>query len=96
MTIGSDLGLVETHLDKINHYVLPQALSLKEKVDSGKTLNDFDIEFLGEVMEYHKSVLRTFDHHPELNMLSAQLSALYTHIVERGAENESPNKQDPQ
>lgn len=88
MTIGPDLGLVETHLDKINHVVLPQALSLKEKVDEGSRLNDFDIEFLEEVMEYHKFVLRTFDHHPELQHLSAQLSALYNHIVEQGAQNE--------
>ncbi|VUD48001.1 hypothetical protein TDB9533_01142 [Thalassocella blandensis] len=88
MTLGPDLGLVETHLDKINHVVLPQALSLKMKVDDGARLNEFDIEFLEEVMEYHKTVLRTFDHHPELKQLSSQLSSLYTHIVEQGTQNE--------
>ncbi len=88
MTIGSDLGIIEVHLEKINHFILPQAFSLKDKVDQGQKLNDFDLEFLEEVFEYHRNVSRTFDHHPEFKSLTTQLSALYTHIVEKGADNE--------
>lgn len=88
MAIGTDLGLVEAHLDKINHFILPEAIALKQKADRGEALNDFDLEFLEEVMEYHKSVLRTFEHHEELKSLSAQLSALYNHIVAQASSNE--------
>ncbi|MFT5082994.1 MAG: hypothetical protein ACI9Y1_001031 [Lentisphaeria bacterium] len=86
-TAHNDLGMIEVHLHKITNMLIPHALTLKTKVDKGSRLNDFDIEFLEEVFEYHRTVMRDFEKHPEYEHLIIQLSMLYTHIVELGTDN---------
>ena len=44
-----DTGVITVMLERLNSQRLPRALALKEKVDNGERINDFDIAFLDEV-----------------------------------------------
>jgi hypothetical protein len=43
---SKDAGLIQVLAERLETQRLPRALALKEKVDRGATLDEFDIEFL--------------------------------------------------
>lgn len=65
---------------------LPRALALKEKVDHGVPLNDWDTAFLSEVLETARKFKPLVDQHPEYQGLYAQAAHLYMEITEKGLE----------
>jgi len=62
---SNDEGLIQVLAERLERRRLPRALSLKEKVDRGETLNEFDIEFLEEVFKDAQSVHTLLERHPE-------------------------------
>ena len=46
-----DAGVAQTLLDRMSNQRLPRALELKEKVDAGETLGEYDLNFLEEVFK---------------------------------------------
>lgn len=46
---SKDAGLIQVLAERMESQRLPRALSLKEKVDQGETLDDFDIKFLEDI-----------------------------------------------
>ena len=46
---SKDAGLIQVLAERMKTQRLPRVLSLKEKVEQGETLNEFDIHFLEEV-----------------------------------------------
>lgn len=45
-TRDKDLGVIQVLLSRLNTFRMPQALKLKEKVDAGERLSEYDIQFL--------------------------------------------------
>jgi hypothetical protein len=83
-----DAGVIQTLLDRLNSQRLPFALSLKEKVDQGGTLSDYDIRKLEEVFADTQTLQPMLDRHPEYQALVAQLLHLYKEILDKATENE--------
>ena len=85
---SKDAGLIQVLAERLETQRLPRALSIKEKVDRGETLDEFDIEFLEEVFKDAQSVRSLVDRHPEWQELAGKLVQLYKEITDKALENE--------
>ena len=88
-----DNGVLEVLMQRLNKQRLPHALALETKVDKGEVLNDFDIEFLLEVLRDVRRVKPIYDRHPDYQPILIKLINLYTHIITRAAANEAKTNQ---
>ena len=66
---------------------LPRALALKEKVDHGEPLSDWDTAFLVDVLADARRFKPLVDQHPEFQALYARTAHLYMEITEKGLQN---------
>ena len=83
-----DDGVIAVLLERFNVQRLPRVLQLKEKVDSGEKLNDFDIAFLEEVFKGASEIFPIADRHPEYQDLMAKAIRLHHEITEQALKNE--------
>ena len=81
-------GLAVALIERFEHWILPTALDVKAKVDRGDNLNDFDIEFLENVLKDAAEVKPYVDRAPEYQALYARAVGLYGEITEKALENE--------
>jgi hypothetical protein len=88
-----DAGVIQTLLERLNSQRLPLALALKEKVDHGEKLSDYDIskleEIFADVQTAQPFVERQLKIHPQSQSLVASLLHLYKEILDKATENES-------
>lgn len=85
---SKDAGLIEVLAKRLEQQRLPKALALKEKVDGGETLNEFDIQFLEDVFRDAQQVGDLVERHPEWHELAAKMIHLYKEITDKALENE--------
>ncbi len=83
-----DDGLIFVLMERFEKIRLPRALSLKEKVDGGAVLDDYDIAFLEEVFSDSNKIKPLLDRHPEYQELATRVLTLYGEITEKALENE--------
>ena len=84
-----DAGVTQVLLDRLNNQRLPHALELKEKVDAGESLGEYDLRFLDEVFHDTQTIHPLVDRHPECQQLVARMVHLYKEILEKALENEN-------
>jgi hypothetical protein len=84
----SELALIVTTLDRLRTQRLPRALAIKEKVDAGATLDQFDIDFLADIFRDTSFTRSVVDTHPEFEDIVARITHLYHEITERALANE--------
>ena len=82
-----DAGIIEVLLERFERQRLPRALALKEKVDKGEVLDDWETSYLEEVLEDAQQVKTLIDRHPEYQKLYTQAVHLYKEITEKALEN---------
>jgi hypothetical protein len=83
-----DAGTIQVLLNRLNDQRLPHALSLKEKVDRGEQLDDFDIQFLKDVFADAQGAIGLAGKNPEFQPLVARLMGLYSEITSKAVENQ--------
>ncbi|MCU0808923.1 MAG: hypothetical protein MUC53_13680 [Candidatus Contendobacter sp.] len=83
-----DAGVLAVLIERLESQRLPRALALKEKVDQGGRLDDFDIAFLEEVFSDSQEVQPLMERHPEHQGIAAKMMALYHDITEKALANE--------
>jgi len=86
-----DKGVIAALLQRFEHYRLPQAMRLKDKVDAGEHLSDADDEYLENLLKNTRQIMPLIDRHPEYQDLVTKAIGLYQHITEKGLENENKN-----
>ncbi len=88
-----DAGIIQTLLDRLNTQRLPLALALKERVDRGETLSEYDISKLEEILTDAQTIQplieRQLKIHPEHQNLVVSLMHLYKEILDKATENEN-------
>ena len=85
---SKDAGLIQVLATRLESQRLPRALSLKEKVDQGDTLDKYDLNFLEEVIDDANKIQPLLERHPEWQVLAAKIIHLYKEIAEKALENE--------
>ncbi len=83
-----DLGIAMAVLARFTEQRLPKALALKEKVDRGERLEEWDIAFLHEVLESSEQIKPFVDQHPDYQEIYARAASLYREITEKALANE--------
>lgn len=84
-----DTGVIEALLHRLNEFRLPRLLELKERVERGETLSEYDQQFLEQVLHDVHSIDSLIKRNPEIQPLIAKAIDLYHHIISKGLENET-------
>lgn len=87
-THSDDERALRALLVTFEKHALPRALDIKEKVDQGELLNDWDVAFLQEAIDAAKRAKPLVDRHPELQALYAHTVRLYDEITVQALTNE--------
>jgi hypothetical protein len=85
---AEDNGIIQVLLVQLADDRLPRTLRIKEKVDRGDRLNEFDLEYLDEVLDEAEQAQELSSDHPELRPLVSKLSDLYSEITAKALDNE--------
>lgn len=91
---SKDTGVMLALVERFQNERLPRALALKEKVDKGELLSDFDIAFLQEVFQDAKRIQPLVDQNPEWQEIAGRAVHLYKQIMDKALENESASSKD--
>jgi hypothetical protein len=87
--ISQDQGVIQVLLDRFNQQRLPRAIEMKEKVDRGEKLEEFDVTYLSSILEDIQQIRPLLDRHPEYEALVVKGLALYKEIVDKATQNEA-------
>ncbi len=85
---SQDAGVIAVLMERFEKQRLPRALSLKDKVDRGEVLDDFDLAFLEEVFADANTIKPLLDRHPDYHPLAARMMGLYKEITDKAMQNE--------
>ncbi len=85
----NDLGLIQVMLDELGKHTLPRTLDLKEKVDRGEPLDEFDQAFLEQALDFTTRIDSVMEDHTEYQALAARVSHLYHEITAKALQNAS-------
>jgi len=83
-----DAGVIQALLDRLNTQRLPRALAMKDKVNGGEPLSEYDLDYLKEVLKDATTLQPMIERHPEYQKLVAQVVHLYKEITDKATENE--------
>jgi uncharacterized small protein (DUF1192 family) len=83
-----DKGVAQVLMVRLETQRLPRALKLKEKVDRGERLSEFDTQFLKQATQEGREARKLAEKLPQYQEVVNRMAALYEEIARKGAENE--------
>lgn len=86
--ISAEDGVLVALEERLVKFRLPRALDIKEKVDRGEPLDQWDTEFLEKVLTDVQDVLPLIEQKPDLQAIYVRVVHLYKEITDKALENE--------
>lgn len=86
--ISHDTGVLAALVERLEKRRIPRALDIKEKVDRGELLDEWDTEYLKKIIADAQDALEFVDDHPDYQELYARVADLYEDITSKALENE--------
>jgi hypothetical protein len=83
-----DAGVIQTLVERLNSQRLPMALAMKDRVDQGESLSQYDISKLEDVFADAQTIQPMVARHPEYQDLVGRVLHLYKEILDKALENE--------
>ncbi len=83
-----DTGVLMALLSRLEKRRIPTALALKDKVDRGDLLNNYDQKFMMKVRTDLTKTAALLARHPQYQNLVDSMTQLYNEISEKALENE--------
>ena len=89
---SNDAGVLAVLMERLEKHRLPRALDIKEKVDRGERLDEWDTDYLKKIIADAQQALGLIDKHPKYQDLYARVADLYEDITRKALENEQSAK----
>ena len=86
--VAEDIGVIIALVERFTEQRLPKVIAVKERVDLGECLSEYDIKFLDEILKDANRIMPLVDKHPEWQPLTTRVISLYKEITEKALENE--------
>jgi hypothetical protein len=83
-----DAGVIQALLERLNSQRLPMLLEMKERVDKGEKLTDYDMSKLAEIFAHIGEIEPLLDRHQDYRPLVAKVANLYKEVLARAVDNE--------
>jgi len=83
-----DLGMAQVLLKRLNEELLPQALNMKQRVDKGERLTEYDRRILAQVAEDSRVILPLVEKLPQFKLLAEEVMSLFAYIAAKARDNE--------
>lgn len=85
---GNDTGIMLVILQCFERQRLPRVIEIKQRLDLGYLLNEFEIECISEALHETRSLLPYLDRHPEYMPLASRVIHYYKEITDEALANE--------
>ncbi|MEI8363809.1 MAG: hypothetical protein WCG35_11415 [Betaproteobacteria bacterium] len=85
----NDKGILTVLAKRLVEQRLPRLERLKEQLDRGEVLTDYDLTFMKQVLEDAQANQALVDRHPEVQKIVGQIIHLYKEIMDKAFENEN-------
>ena len=85
---GEDAGVIIALVNRFTKQRLPKLMAIKERVELGECLNEYDLKFLDVILKDANRIIPLADRNPEWQPLAARAVSLYKEITDKALENE--------
>lgn len=83
-----DTGIIQVILERFEKQRLPRMIEIKQRLDDGYKLNEFELEYLSEAVHDAKALLPFLERHPEYEPLLSRVFHYYKIISDETLDNE--------
>jgi hypothetical protein len=90
--VSKDSGVLTVLAQRLVEQRLPKLLLLKERLDQGEVLTDYDLRFLEEALSDAQENIALVDRNRDVQDIAAQVMHLYKEIMDKAVQNETSGK----
>jgi len=83
-----DTGIIQVILERFEKQRLPRMIEIKQRLDDGNKLNEFELEYLSEAVHDARALLPFLERHPEYEPLLSRVFHYYKIISDEALDNE--------